>query len=38
LAEQTRIRREFEAAFGEGLVCRGFKRGAAHPAFLLYQE
>ena len=38
LAEQTRIRGEFEAAFGKGLVCRGFRRDASHPAFLLYQD
>ena len=38
LAEQTRIRREFEAAFGEGLVGRGFRRSTSRPAFLLYQE
>ena len=38
LAEQQRIRAEFEAAFANGLACRGFRRDAARPAFLLYQE
>jgi predicted GNAT superfamily acetyltransferase len=35
---QTRIRQEFEAAFAEGLVGRGFRRDAAHPKFLLYRD
>ena len=35
---QTRIKQEFEAAFAEGLVGRGFRRDAAHPKFLLYRD
>ena len=38
LAEQTRIRREFEAAFAEGLVCRSFRRDASCPEYLLYRD
>lgn len=37
-AEQLRIREEFQAAFGFGLVCRGFYRDAERPAFLLYRS
>ena len=37
LAEQLRIRREFQAAFARGLIGRGFQRDAAHPAYLLYK-
>ncbi len=35
-AEQLRIRAEFQAAFGRGLVARGFRRDVERPAFLLY--
>jgi predicted GNAT superfamily acetyltransferase len=35
-AEQLRVRREFQEAFGRGLVARGFRRDAERPAFLLY--
>lgn len=35
---QTRIKQEFETAFAEGLVGRGFRRDAAHPRFLLYRD
>jgi len=38
LAEQLRIRGEFEAAFANGLVGRAFRRDDAHPAYLLYKE
>ena len=38
LAEQTRIRGEFEAAFGDSLIGRGFRRDDKRPVFLLYQE
>ena len=38
LEEQKRIRSEFEAAFGDGLIGRGFRRDAERPAFLLYQN
>lgn len=35
-SEQLRIRHEFKAAFGRGLVARGFRRDGERPAFLLY--
>ena len=38
LSEQNRIRGEFEAAFGDGLIGRGFRRDDERPAFLLYQD
>ena len=38
LAEQLRIRREFETAFADGLVGRGFRRDVTHPAYLLYKD
>ena len=38
LAEQLRIRSEFESAFGRGLVCRGFERSSAEPKYLLYEK
>jgi predicted GNAT superfamily acetyltransferase len=37
-AEQHRIREEFKTAFGFGMVCRGFYRDDAQPAFLLYKD
>ena len=36
LKEQERIRGEFEEAFADGFVCRGFMRDDARPQFLLY--
>lgn len=38
LREQLRIRGEFEAAFAEGLVCRGFARSPKGPHYLLYRS
>jgi predicted GNAT superfamily acetyltransferase len=38
IAEQNRIRGEFEAAFGKGMVGRGFRRDDERPAFLLYRD
>ncbi len=38
LAEQARIRADFEAAFKQGLVGRGFKRDELHPRYLLYSD
>jgi predicted GNAT superfamily acetyltransferase len=38
LKEQTRIRGEFQEAFADGLVCRGFLRDDARPQFLLYHD
>lgn len=35
---QTRIKSEFQAAFSENLICRGFDRNAHNPAFLLYKN
>jgi predicted GNAT superfamily acetyltransferase len=36
--EQLRVREEFLAALGAGLVCRGFDRNADRPAYLFYRE
>jgi len=38
LAEQLRIRVEFQAAIDDGLVGRGFKRDDERPAYLLYKN
>ena len=38
LQEQKRIQGEFQEAFADGLVCRGFLRDDARPQFLLYHE
>jgi len=38
LKEQARIRGEFQEAFADGLVCRGFLRDEARPQFLLYHD
>jgi hypothetical protein len=38
LGEQTRIRGEFEAAFRDGLIVRGFSRDDKKPTFLLFQD
>jgi predicted GNAT superfamily acetyltransferase len=38
LAEQMRIRGEFEAAFAEGMVGRGFRRDDERPTYLLYKD
>src|SRR5580765_859062 len=38
LAEQLRIRGEFERAFADGLVGRGFRRDDKRPAYLLYRQ
>ena len=35
-AEQLRVRNEFQTAFANGLIGRGFVRDAAEPHFLLY--
>ncbi|MGB7202263.1 MAG: GNAT family N-acetyltransferase [Pyrinomonadaceae bacterium] len=37
-SEQLRIRKEFNTAFGFGMVCRGFYRDDERPAFLLYKD
>lgn len=36
IEEQTRIKDSFKAAFASGMVCRGFRRDAERPAYLLY--
>ena len=38
IATQARVKQEFQSAFAEGLVARGFRRDAAHPKFLLYRD
>lgn len=38
LAEQLRIRGEFQAAFSAGLAGRAFRRDAVRPAYLLYKD
>lgn len=38
LAEQKRIRGEFESAFADGLVGRAFRRDDERPAYLLYKD
>lgn len=38
VAEQSRIKHEFQKAFAEGLIVRGFERSAANPKYLLYKE
>lgn len=35
---QSRVRGEFESAFSEGLVCRGFERSETSPKYLLYKD
>jgi len=36
-AEQRRVREEFQNAFSQGLICRGFRRGEKNPKYLLYK-
>lgn len=38
IAEQVRIKYEFEDAFSKGLICRGFERDSTAPKYLLYEE
>lgn len=35
--EQTRVRRQFQSAFAEQLVCAAFERGAEESRYLLFQ-
>lgn len=35
--EQDRIKNEFQNAFSEGLICKGFRRDENHPAYLLFK-
>lgn len=38
LAEQLRVRNDFETAFASGLVCRGFSRDNNRPRYLMYRD
>jgi len=38
IAEQTRVKREFQTAFAENLICKGFERNETNPKYLLYKE
>lgn len=37
LAEQERLRTDFEAGFSRGLIARGFRRDDSRPKYLLYK-
>jgi len=37
IIEQERIKNEFQTAFAEGLIVRGFERSDTHPKYLLYK-
>lgn len=36
--EQTRIKKEFQRAFANNLICRGFERSETNPKYLLYKD
>lgn len=36
--EQNRIKEEFQDAFSEGLICKGFRRDEKRPAYLFFKE
>jgi predicted GNAT superfamily acetyltransferase len=38
IAEQARIKEEFQKAFAEGLICKGFERSETNPRYLLFEE
>jgi predicted GNAT superfamily acetyltransferase len=38
IAEQTRIKQEFQKAFAGGLICKGFERNETSPRYLLFEE
>ena len=38
IAEQTRIKQEFQTAFAEGLICRRFQRSETNPKYLLFKD
>ena len=38
IAEQERIKHEFQTAFAEGLIVRGFERSETNPKYLLYRS
>ena len=35
---QTRIKHEFQAAFAENLICKGFERSETKPRYLLFKQ
>lgn len=38
VAEQTRVKAEFQNAFAENLICKGFERDEQAPKYLLYKN
>ena len=38
ITEQTRVKGEFQKAFAENLICKGFERNEINPKYLLYKE
>ena len=38
IAEQERIKREFQTAFADGLIVKGFERSETNPKYLLFQD
>lgn len=38
IAEQARIKHEFQKAFADGLICKGFERSETNPRYLLFEE
>jgi predicted GNAT superfamily acetyltransferase len=38
IAEQARVKHEFQTAFAAGLIVRGFERSETNPKYLLYKE
>jgi predicted GNAT superfamily acetyltransferase len=38
VSEQARVKKEFQAAFAENLICRAFERSETNPRYLLYKE
>lgn len=38
IEEQARIKKEFQTAFAENLVCRSFQRSETNPQYLLYKR
>jgi predicted GNAT superfamily acetyltransferase len=38
VAEQERVKHEFQTAFEKGLVCRAFERSETNPKYLLYKD
>jgi predicted GNAT superfamily acetyltransferase len=38
VSEQTRVKREFQAAFAENLVCKQFQRSDTNPKYLFFKE